>query len=209
MQQKYYGDYDRMIAMENYNQGIAGFPASFSMKDYLIYGDAAPMISCHTDHQPGINPNALGPLDRLAENMHKLGRDFHDSASEAVNNGNYIDINVSVGKGIGFTGGVIIDSDQNVRWYAGGGIMPTPTVGFSVTWSANQVTEGFNIGVQGNAFYGMAGQIGYSNGSLNIMKNYSNKNWFFEAGGGVSTLGFSLTGYYISSPIHNFNNKRK
>ncbi len=96
--------------------------------------------------------------------------------------GGYSDWNFSAGlRGVGLTGGVMLDDYGNFYLYAGGGIM-TPGIGSSLTFSPNSVDTGWNVGLQGVA--GIGSQIGYS-------KN----GWFGEIGGG--SVGCSVTGYYI------------
>jgi len=103
----------------------------------------------------------------------------------------YIDMNISGGFWLGFTGGILI-SPSGVYPYVGGGIV-TPGVGGSVTWSPSDPTTGWYVGIQGQA--GLAGQVGYGFGK--------GGSWFWEVGvgGGYPTLfGGSITGYYVFGP---------
>lgn len=100
----------------------------------------------------------------------------------------YIDINVSAGFWGGGTGGIII-GPEGVYSYGGGGAMSSP--GFSVTWSPDDPSPGWNVGFQGGYLGGF--QTGYAFG-----KNGKGKGPFTEFG--FVTPGVSLTGYYVSEP---------
>jgi len=99
----------------------------------------------------------------------------------------YYDINISVGKWVGATGGIII-SPEGISPYYGGGLV-TPYGGISVTWSPQDPTSGWNIGFQLTNI--IAYQFGYSFGKGGGV--------FWEFGGGLPP-GVTLTGYYIFEP---------
>lgn len=103
----------------------------------------------------------------------------------------YVDINVSGGWwGLGGTGGILI-GEEGIYTYEGGGVV-SPGIGGSITWSPQDPSTGWNVGVQGSA--GLSGQYGYS---------FKDKGKFWEVGAGASypTLGGgSLTGYYVHDP---------
>lgn len=108
----------------------------------------------------------------------------------------YIDINVSGGFWVGATGGVIIGSGGGIYPYVGGGFV-TPGVGGSVTWSPQDPSTGWNVGLQGT--YKVSAQGGYS---------FKDKSSYWEVGGG-GPLGISATGFYVFDPGWNWKSPRK
>lgn len=100
----------------------------------------------------------------------------------------YIDLNLSLGWGVGLTGGVLINP-QGMWPYLGGGGM-SPPGGLSITWSPGDPCHGLNSGLQAGALIGF--QRGYS---------VRSHDWFWEIG--FMTPGYSLTGYYVWGPINN------
>jgi len=100
----------------------------------------------------------------------------------------YIDINLSGGKIIGATGGVMI-SPEGLYFYGGGGLV-TPPGGVAVTWSPGNPVPGWNVGFQAMVWHGIGSQVGYSFGE--------GGGWFVEFG--FVTPGASLTGYYVFDP---------
>ena len=143
----------------------------------------------------GSGVSSKGMFQRFVEGMHSY-------LSNSVNNGNYMDINFSVGYYIGATCGIIIDNRQNVRFYCGSGLIYG--VGLTCTWSPNQVSTGWSIGVQAQSFFN-SGQVGYTLGTFSSMSELVNSlsrdNLFWEHGGAISFPGWSLTGIYIFEPI--------
>jgi len=110
----------------------------------------------------------------------------------------YIDVNVTGGFGLVFTGGLIFGPD-GIRPYAGGGI-GTPGVSGSLQWSPNNASTGWNGGfaanipVYGKFGPGPSGQVGTGlPGSA-----------FGQGGVSVGSPGISLTAYYVFDPIYTF-----
>jgi len=99
----------------------------------------------------------------------------------------YYDVNVSLGKWIGATGGFII-GPQGIYPYLGGGFV-SPPGGITVTWSPYDVTTGWNVAVQ--PVSNIAFQYGYSFGE--------GGGKFWEIGVGLPP-GLSLTGFYVFQP---------
>ena len=97
----------------------------------------------------------------------------------------YTDLNVTVGYGLGVTGGVFIDWDGNVHPYFGGGLTTPGICGSLSNSTSGSVSPGQWSGQLSGSFVG-AGAVGYGGGS-----------WFTEAGVSYPfTPGASLTGYY-------------
>ncbi|MFA5186503.1 MAG: RHS repeat-associated core domain-containing protein [Patescibacteria group bacterium] len=93
----------------------------------------------------------------------------------------YININIAVGKIIGVTGGYIGTLDSG-HFYFGGGFIPVP--GVSITFSADDIAEGWNVEFQGG--YGIGGSVGFS---------LEGDGDFAEVG--AMSPGGSLTIYYV------------
>jgi len=110
----------------------------------------------------------------------------------------YIDVNVGFGWwGIGGTGGILI-GPQGIYSYGGGGVA-VPGVGFSITWSPQNPSPGWNVGAQVNAI--AAGQYGYSFGKKGCGKG--EQFWEIGVGAGIGSTGIwggSVTGYYVQEP---------
>ena len=93
----------------------------------------------------------------------------------------YMDVNISIGAGVGVTGGVFLGTD-GVHPYLGGGAMWGP--GMSLTYSPDNVSTGWNAAFQLGKWRG--GQVGIS------MKDRST---FKEVG--FVTPGTSFTIYHV------------
>jgi len=98
----------------------------------------------------------------------------------------YIDINASLGYWGGGTWGVMI-GPRGIYPYAGGGAV-TPWGGVALTWSPQNPTPGWNVGLQAGYWIGF--QRGYTFGKEG--------GWFTEFG--FVTPGASLTGYHVWDP---------
>jgi len=96
----------------------------------------------------------------------------------------YLDINFSIGAGVGITFGAMY-TDKGVYPYIGAGIVSSP--GVAVTSSPGDPSRGLNVGVQAGKFYG--GQGGYA----------LNGGYFGEQG--FVTPGVSVTGYWVFGPV--------
>jgi hypothetical protein len=97
----------------------------------------------------------------------------------------YVDLNVTVGLGLGGTFGIQIDS-EGISPYVGYGVMSSSSA--SVTASPNDISPGWNTGFQFSGGEG-AGQAGVdSNGDL-----------FSEIGTGVG--GTSATRFYVCNKL--------
>jgi hypothetical protein len=113
----------------------------------------------------------------------------------------YTDFNVSIGEGIGVTGGLIIDTvTGDVRFYAGGGLMAGFPASFSVTGSTSKPSTSVNVALQVAA--GLAGQVGLTSPENECGNmQFEDVDWFGELGGGTPSV--SLTVYGVSDPIFN------
>ncbi len=96
----------------------------------------------------------------------------------------YIDINVSGGYWGGGTGGLLI-APEGIYPYLGGGLV-SPFGGFSLTWSPQSPSTGWNYGVIGGFW------IGWGWGYSKVGGAY----WEI----GFKTPGGSGTGYYVYDP---------
>ena len=95
----------------------------------------------------------------------------------------YVNINGTLGYGIGITGGVMINNN-GIYPYVGAGLT-TPPGSVAITWSPSNPSPGWNESLQGGFWVG--GQIGHSKSG-----------WSGE--GGFVTPGVSLTGYNVWGP---------
>ncbi|MCA1920303.1 MAG: RHS repeat-associated core domain-containing protein [Flavobacterium piscis] len=101
----------------------------------------------------------------------------------------YIDFNISFAfeVPIGFTTGIMMNS-ASTHLYFGSGVVGPPGPSCSLTWSDNQITEGWNSAVQ------LQGGFAYQKG---ISQNLST---FTEKGMGYP-YGISITTFYVSPPL--------
>ena len=106
----------------------------------------------------------------------------------------YLDLNVSVGKWVGGTYGVLL-GESGIYPYSGGGIVigPFPVSG-SITYSHSDPTPGLNCGVQAQAGYAV--QVGYAYG-----RKGGPKGGPFEEFGFGFPPGISLTCYTVVGPF--------
>ncbi|KYC44972.1 MAG: hypothetical protein AMQ74_01922 [Candidatus Methanofastidiosum methylothiophilum] len=101
----------------------------------------------------------------------------------------YLDFNISFAfeVPIGFTTGIMMNS-ASTHLYFGSGVVGPPGPSCSLTWSDNQITEGWNSAVQ------LQGGFAYQKG---ISQNLST---FTEKGMGYP-YGISITTFYVSPPL--------
>jgi RHS repeat-associated protein len=101
---------------------------------------------------------------------------------------NYGDINITGGEFVGATGGLIVTRNA-VYPYFGFGLVGTERgVSGSLTFSADEVSPGWNVGVQGSG--GISAQLG--------IHSYTYTGWC-ELGAGLPSI--SLTAFYVFPPI--------
>lgn len=101
---------------------------------------------------------------------------------------NYGDINITGGEFVGATGGLIVTRNA-VYPYFGFGLVGTERgVSGSLTFSADEVSPGWNVGVQGSAW--ISAQLG--------IHSYTYTGWC-ELGAGLPSI--SLTAFYVFPPI--------
>jgi len=195
----------------NTNPGVEHSKPDGDQNDFGYEGGDHGGAAGNRGYRNGVNQ---GLFESFVEGVHAWaqngpqvwGQAINRGVINSINNGNYMDFNITQGVGgiLGVTYGFYIDNQQNLRVYVGGGISSFG-LSSSLTWSPHSITEGLNTGIS-LSFPGIAGQVCYSNnGSINVFHDFSWSNIAIEFGGGISLgAGFSITIYEVSSPIYNF-----
>ena len=163
-----------------------------------LFGSFGDWCSGGGPEQEDLFNEFMDELQDLQERVDNYLREkFGDNYQEVIGNNiekfieaiNYIDVNGTFGNWVGGTGGLIFTKD-GIHPYVGFGLVGTPMkVSFSLTFSSDPVSLGWNAAIQGTR--GISAQMG--------IHCYSMTGWT-ELGGGWPQ-GVSLTAIYVFKPF--------